>query len=76
MAGLTVLSRITYNMILPEVVMGQAEPGTVNHEISTQAEVRSLSEIPVFTEEGLLVDGVRVERRTESFKGRDIVYFR
>ena len=29
MAGLTVLSRITYNMILPEVVMGQAEPGTV-----------------------------------------------
>ncbi len=73
MAGLTVLSRITYNMILPEVVMGQAEPGTVNHEISTQAEVRSLSEIPVFTEEGLLVDGVRV-REGQKVSNGEILY--
>ncbi len=60
MVGLTVISRVTYQMILPKVVMGQADSGTIRHTIHTQAEVKSLSESPVFTTEGLLVDKVVV----------------
>jgi len=60
MVGLTIISRVTYQMILPKVVMGQADSGTIRHTIHTQAEVKSLSESPVFTTEGLLVDKVVV----------------
>ncbi len=73
MAGLTVISRLTYQMILPKVVMGQADSGTISHTIHTQAEVKSLSESPVFTTEGLLVDKVVVSAGQSVRKG-DVLY--
>ena len=69
MVGLTIISRVTYQMILPKVVMGQADSGTIRHTIHTQAEVKSLSESPVFTTEGLLVDKVVVSTGQAVRKG-------
>ena len=73
MVGLTIISRVTYQMILPKVVMGQADSGTIRHTIHTQAEVKSLSESPVFTTEGLLVDKVVVSTGQAVRKG-DVLY--
>ena len=73
MVGLTIISRVTYQMILPKVVMGQADSGTIHHTIHTQAEVKSLSESPVFTTEGLLVDKVVVSTGQAVRKG-DVLY--
>ena len=71
MVGLTIISRVTYQMILPKVVMGQADSGTIRHTIHTQGEVKSLSESPVFTTEGLLVDKVVVSTGQEAHFGSD-----
>lgn len=60
-------------MILPKVVMGQADSGTIRHTIHTQAEVKSLSESPVFTTEGLLVDKVVVSTGQAVREG-DVLY--
>ena len=69
MVGITIISRVTYQMILPKVVMGQADSGTIRHTIHTQGEVKSLSESPVFTTEGLLVDRLWFLQGRRSEKG-------
>lgn len=60
MVAFTVLSRITYNLIIPKAALGKVEPNTIEHTVSVQGEVKAVSEVPVFTKEGLLIDAMKV----------------
>lgn len=73
MAGLTIFSRITYNMILPKVVVEQMGSGEISKSITLQGEVGSEAEVPVFTKEGLVVDGIHVSEGQNVSEG-EILY--
>ncbi|MDO4545484.1 MAG: biotin/lipoyl-binding protein [Bacillota bacterium] len=60
MVGLTIMSRITYRMLIPKVVLGTVEENVIEHQVSTRGKVTSNVELPVFTAEGLLISSIYV----------------
>lgn len=73
MVAFTILSRITYNCMIPEVSLYQAEQAVVRHSLTTQGTVGALEEIPVFTEAELLIESIRVKEGQNVSEG-DVLY--
>ena len=60
MITLTILSRITYNFVVPSVVIGTAAPENIDHIIRTQGIAEPQDTVPVYTVEGLIVSDIKV----------------
>lgn len=73
MAAFTILSRITYNCMIPEVALYPADKAVVSHSLTVQGIVEAIEEVPVYTESELLIESVHVKNGQRVSEG-DVLY--